>query len=146
MTTQPSVQEVNMTTFKVFADRRHKNVWTEKQMEDELAKICEIAGYECEKLTEQADYEAIEVSKILRKEKGFVGTMGGLKRFLEKSPQDLKEGKFIYSSIKPDRRDDSGWIPLDWFKQIYNRTVNGEKLSTEFLQELENEGIDTQSL
>ena len=135
-----------MTTFKVFADRRHKSVWSEEQMEAELAKICEIAGYECEKLTEQAEYEPIEVSKILKKEKGLVGTKGGLKGFLKKSPQDLKECKYMFSSIKPDRRDDSGWISLDSFKQIYNLKVNGEKLSAEFLKELEKEGIDTIAL
>jgi hypothetical protein len=113
-----------MTTFKVFADLRHKDVWPEEQMAMELAKICKSAGYDCERLTEQAEYEPIPASEIHRKQKGYVGIAGGEQGFRNMTAEDLKKGKFEYSGIKPDRKLSSKWAPLEWFKALYNSKVD----------------------
>jgi hypothetical protein len=134
-----------MNGFKVFASGRSKNQMPEEQMAKILACLCDFAGYECEKIdTPQAVYPYTKTSEILRKQRGFVGTMGGLKGFAEQSADSLKEGEYQYCANDLDRIDKSRWA-LDCFKEIYYWKVDGKGLSAEIRHELESEGIEIQS-
>jgi len=81
-------------------------------------------------------YRYLKTKEILEKKKGWVGTQGGLKGFIDESIEGIKNGEYQYCEDDgPIGRIPkyiggilyyTNWATLDCFKQIYNWHVHGE--------------------
>jgi len=89
-------------------------------------------------------YKRVEF--ILNEGKGFVGIDGGLKAFLRRSANELKNGVlnggYYYNSYSiPENARPENWVTWHTFKQIYDWKVGEVKLSVKVLQDLEFEAL-----
>jgi len=81
------------------------------------------SGYDRELRKRQSgNYPYVPANEIIRKTSGVVGTMSGLRGFIRKTSNELKNGAYQYSDA--DNPHNTNWVSLHDFKQVYEWKVN----------------------